>query len=455
MQKKAILFSAGDYLSTPTYSVNNLSGVKYDVEAMENRLIQIGFDVLKKENAVMADYLPALHSIADNAPSDAIHIIYFSGHGGHYQGKNYIAPVDYCPRLVVSKNIVDAAIDIQDIISVFKDKGILILILDACRDNIGPVKGYYSEMTSSRNVYIAYGTMFQAASKGVKNGISWFTEAICDEILTPNIDIDTLFKRVRNNIYSKHYIQIPLSVNALLDDVCLHSVNSYDSKDMLIYNFIEKYGDKYNDKHGYFRGEDMLFIDASQYFGIGLLDAMWRYRKVSNKIYKDAGGNPPELSEAEYKILSLKNLPLGEKYFLCDKNHTWYYNGRQIRMGEIPPLPASMQPELPELGKELIVNFDAHKQDNIIAISTNLPDGTEIFIYHDQMKMSKKYTVCNSTITIEDAANITKVVIDEAVAFPSDDKVKDLLGVKCKNLTGKYISFHPIHGNVINCCFDF
>lgn len=233
MRKNAILFSAGEYQNSKTFPkpTCDLSGVKVDILAIEKRLKQIGFDVTKKENINKSEYIPALQQCADKSPSDAIHIVYFSGHGGHSNGKNFIYPSDFTAQYDITNDIEKAGINIEDIISVFKGKGRLILILDACRKDFGVSKGYFSEMTSAENVYIAYGTMFQDGSTGVNNGLSWFTEAICDEILAPNIDVDTLFTRVRQNIFTKHYIQIPPSVNALLDKVILHSELSYDDED--------------------------------------------------------------------------------------------------------------------------------------------------------------------------------------------------------------------------------
>lgn len=322
--------------------------MKYDIAAFEKRLIQIGFDVQKNENTNKDDYFSALQTQVEKSPSDAVHIVYFSGHGGHYKGKNYIFPSDFGARLDISKNIDDAGIDIKDILSVFKGKGRLLLILDACRCDVGVSKGYFSEMTSSEDVYIAYGTMFQAPAAGTSR-LSWFTEAICDEILTPNIDVDALFTRVRHNVFTKHYVQIPPSVNALLDKVILHSDLDYDSVDKELYDFVQKYGDEYTDKHGYFHGDDFIFIDAAQYFNVGLLDAIWMFRKVDNKIFRDKGVKIPELSEDEQKLVSFLGFTRSRRFFTCDENHTWYYNGRQIRMGEIPPLPSSMQRKLPEV----------------------------------------------------------------------------------------------------------
>jgi len=49
--------------------------------------MQICFSVEKKENANKDEYIPALQKSAQRAPSDAIHIVYFSGHGGIVTGK--------------------------------------------------------------------------------------------------------------------------------------------------------------------------------------------------------------------------------------------------------------------------------------------------------------------------------------------------------------------------------
>jgi len=432
----------------------DLSGVKYDVLAIEKRLIQIGFNVTKKENINKSEYIPTLQQSKETCPRDAIHIVYFSGHGGHCNGKNYIYPSDFAAQYDISKDIDDVSINIEDIISVFKCKGRLILILDACRCDFGLSKGYYSEMAASEDVYIAYGTMFQKESTGIENGLSWFTEAICDEILTPNIDVDTLFTKVRQNIFTKHYIQIPPSVNVLLDKVIFHSELSYDNTDKQVYDFVKRYGDEYTDKYGYFHGDDLIFIDAAQYFDIGLLDEIWKFRKVDNKIYKDKGVKEIELTESEEKLVAFLGFTRNKKFFTCDESHTWYYNGRQIRMGEIPPLPPSMQRKLPERGKEFCVNFNAKKENGNIIIETNLPEQSEIFVWDNKSKFFKKMVVSGNKISITNADEIEKIVIDSGV-FTAHKLSQQLIGDRCNNLVGEFVKYHPIFGNQLKCSFEF
>ena len=221
--------------------------MKYDILAIEKRLLQIGFDVVKMENVSRSDYLPILQQSVERCPNDAVHIVYFSGHGGHYNGNNYLYPSNFATLYDATNNIDSSSINIESIIPIFKNKGRLILILDACRSDFGLSKGYFSEMISSENTYIAYGTMFQNTSTGT-NGLSWFTEAICDEILFPNIDVDALFTQIRQNIFAKHSTQLPISVNGLLENVVLHTELNYCETDKMVYDFVERYGDVYKNR---------------------------------------------------------------------------------------------------------------------------------------------------------------------------------------------------------------
>ena len=453
MKKNAILFSASNYEKSSLIRADDLPGVKYDIHAMHKRLIQIGFEVKQIENVSKDQIIPALEDNASNSPCDAIHIVYFTGHGGHSNGNNYIYPIDFASRFDTSKDIETSAMNIRDIISIYKGKGRLILILDACRSDFESSKGYYSEITAAEDVYIAYGTQFQHTSIGISNQMSPFTKAICDEILEPNIDVDELFTRVRRNVYSKYQVQIPASVNALLNKIILHKQLSYTNFDEEVYKFVKKYADDYNNKYGYFHGDDLIFIDAAQYFNISFLDAVWKFRKVDNKVYTDRGAKIPLLPEDESKFVTFHGLFRGKEYFTCDENHTWYYNGRQIRMGEIPPLPASMQPEAPELGKELYVTLDIQKYDDSIIITTNLPDNYILLVKSNLSKNSDRKTVTNGSIMLENAQNISSITIGSA--FITDSSVKEQLGKRARNLLGKYVKYDPVCGNQISAVFNF
>ncbi|MBC5581779.1 hypothetical protein H8S23_09695 [Anaerofilum sp. BX8] len=162
----------------------------------------------------------------------------------------------------------------------------------------------------------------------------------------------------------------------------------------------------------------------------------------------------PLLSEAEQKIVIFMSLLTGSKYFYHDMSYTWYYKGRQIRMGEIPPLPPSMQQPLPEQGKDIFVEFAATKQDDNIVLTTNLPEQCEVFASVNNSGFSQKLLVSEGKMVIIGASNVKKVIIDSGV-FSSDCMVQKIIGDKCRNLVGKYVKYNPIFGNQLMCTFEF
>lgn len=70
MKKNAVLFSAGEYLNSRTFPKPNcdLSGVKYDILAIEKRLKQIGFNVIKKKMQTNLSIFLPYNSVQINRP---------------------------------------------------------------------------------------------------------------------------------------------------------------------------------------------------------------------------------------------------------------------------------------------------------------------------------------------------------------------------------------------------
>lgn len=248
----------------------------------------------------------------------------------------------------------------------------------------------------------------------------------------------------------------------------LHSELNYSNTEKQVYDFIEKYGDEYTDKYGYFQGDDLIFIDAAQYFNIGLLDAIWMFKKIYNKIYKDKGVNLPELSEKEAKLVSFLGFLRGKKFFACDESHTWYYNGRQIRMGEIPPLPPSMQQKLPERGKEIEIeggvtcNVDNNKL--FFTLLSNIPDETPLIstLRGDNYCAQSKSVVANKEAVFGGFSSRNEILADGIyeleITCPiynvMPEPVKFIFGENNRNLIGKYVEHNPIAGNTIKMIFN-
>ncbi len=450
MKKRAILFGMFHYIKSHSISAPDLPSAEVDVKTLEKKLKQLQFETSSYLDLCLKDIEQEIHKFATTAPCDSLNIIYFSGHGGHSRGENYLYPIDFGINLDKGFSIETSAFNLNRLYPSFTRKVKLLIIVDACRDNLTPAfTGNFSEMIAPQNTYIAYATQFGDYS-GCTSHISYFTEILCENILTPNISIDQLFTNVRATLYLKHGKQISNSVNGLMSYVTLNEQTESDDVGQAILQFVDKYGDMYIDKYGCFAGDYLIFIDAAQYCNISVLDAIYKYKKLDNERCHVTSS----LSESHEKLITFwVMIDHGLKQ---DEFYTWQYRGRPIRLGEIPPLPLDMQKPLPDTGKEIVVDFKIEIKHDEILILTNLPDN---FQFHGKINDSvsfKNIVVKNGNAKIplpDNAIEIKSVDLYSELAKYTDVD-SSIVGDRYRNLVGQYVKFNPINGNSIEFHFS-
>lgn len=443
MKKRALLFGNVNYAQPFT----KVTSATNDVKALQYKLNQLQFDVSEYHNCSKNEIWERTKAFIDEAPCDCTNIIYFSGHGFQLNGINYIAPTDFGSNYLIT-GIGESACSLDEMMLYTKTKeSNFIFIIDACRDNI--LKGVnqnYADMKIYPNVYIAFATQFNETASYVPNGFSFFTKALCDNILTPNISIDELFRQIRNDLYKSYGSQLSNAVDGLLKKVTLNPINQTENLDYEIYNFVEEFGEKYNEKFGYFAGEIELFIDTSQRYNVSLLEVMYRYEKISSEMCK-----LQPLEEDESKWVTFKYLiSMGLK----ESNYSWSYRGRKVRIGEIPPLPYTMQKLTPIAGKEIDVSIGFKVQDNGILVKTNLPNGFILQATVDDLIFSGSETVIDKNCYFKfNKENPNKgeykISLSSPVVNVMTEVNKDVVGIRGRNLCGSCVSFDEIWGNTI------
>lgn len=443
MEKRALLLGNINY----THPISKVTSAINDVKALQYKLKQLRFDTNEFIDCTKEEIMKRTKNFIEQAPCDCINIIYFSGHGFQLNGINYIVPIDMGTNYLI-KGIKESACSLDEMMLFTKNKDAkFVFIIDACRDNI--LKGTtqnYSDMKIYPNVYIAFATQFNETASYTPNGFSFFTKALCDNILVPNISIDCLFQQVKNDLYKSYGSQLSNTINGLLKDVVLNTIIQTENLDYEIYNFVEIFGEKYNEKFGYFAGEIELFIDTSQKYDISLLDVIYKYDKVSKEIC-----NLHPLEENESKWVTFKYLiSMGLK----ETNYSWSYRGRKVRIGEIPPLPNSMQNLEPIAGKEIDVKIHFEVQDNGILVRTNLPNGFILQVTVDDLIFSGSENViggkCYFKFNKENPKNGEyKISIASPVVNVMDKVDKETVGLRGRNLCGSCISFDEIWGNTV------
>lgn len=450
MKKRAILFGMSNYFPSKSISADILSCTVNDVSILSKKLKQLQFDTSTFIDLKLKELKEKIITFAWAAPCDSLNIIYFSGHGGHSRGENYFYPVDFGISLDNGVSIENSALNIKSLALCFPRKVKLLIIIDACRKNLTSSDTCnFSEMLAPQNTYIAYATQFDDYSICTPQ-ISYFTEALCNNILEPNISIDQLFTNVRAALYLKYSKQISNSVNGFMSNVSLNEQNLLDDVGKKVVKFVDQYGDMYIDKFGCFAGDDLVFIDAAQYCNISVLDAIYKFLKLD----AERCGITSNLSESHEKLIAFWGM-LGHG-LEQDEFYTWQYRGRPVRLGEIPPLPLDMQKPMPDKGSEIEVNFTVDIGSDKIELQTNLPDN---FILYG--KINKK--VQFNKVEVKDGMAIIPLLsfseevnsIDVYSVLPTVTEVDiSIVGERCRNLIGKYVKFNPISGNTIEFHYE-
>jgi len=437
MRKRALLLGVEDYKEP----ITQVTSVQNDINTLKYKLNQLSFEIFTNFNCKYDDIANSVDNFYEKAPTDSINIVYFTGHGFHYRGQNYVAPIDFDLSKPIEKN----GYNVENFFNCSQNKITKIIVIDACRNNFEQqYKGdYTSTFSLPQDTYIAYATQFGTVASYTKYGLSHFTETICNNILFPNISVNELFEKVRYDLDKNGYPQISNCISGLRNKVVLNESIYTTNLDCEVYEYIEENGDRYEKISGYVAGEYEIFIDASQRFQIPLLDTYFMYSKIqSSKYHTDL------LPEAESKLVTFFIMK-DSQYFKVDNNYTWYYKGRKIRMGEIPPLPDSMERLGPLEGKAIDVEFSYSTDDTSLYLKTTLPDG---FILHLTTNKTKSFIngeVNKNECRFDIKPGTREVKLTSPIVSIMKNLNQETVGEKGRNLVGNLVKFDPIFGNTI------
>jgi hypothetical protein len=193
------------------YKIGALANPVNDAAAVAKAFeTQLGFNkvMLRTDlgvEAFRAALLELSREIADKGAEVAA--VYFAGHGIEAGGKNYLLPVD--ARLASAGNLSLEAIALDQVLDQLSGTSRLkLVILDACRSNPFPLPGAkrsvsrgLARVEPEDNTLIAYaakdGTV---ADDGAGRLHSPYTEALLRHLATPGLEINLLFRRVRDDV---------------------------------------------------------------------------------------------------------------------------------------------------------------------------------------------------------------------------------------------------------------
>jgi hypothetical protein len=194
-------------IGNSTYeNVDALKNPTNDAEDVSDKLKYLGFSVTTLTNATREQMEEALVQFGEALASSSVGLVFFAGHAFQIEGKNYLAGVD--TRTAVEQSVKYSALDLDYVLDIMKGAAspTNFVILDACRNN--PFAGRPRSVASNElaSVYAPKGTLVAYSTSPGQTSLDGtgrngpYTEALLQHIATPNLLVETMFKRVRSTL---------------------------------------------------------------------------------------------------------------------------------------------------------------------------------------------------------------------------------------------------------------
>ncbi len=183
-----------------------------DAGDLSQSLQRLGFHVTTLIDAKFDDFRRALINFARAARGADMAVLFFAGHGVEITGENWLLPVD-----IDLKNDIDAdteAVSLRSaMLAVSNAKLLGLVILDACRNNpfaektrgIRPspvADSGLAPIEPSGNVLVAYAARDGTTARDGAGRNSPYTTALLRHIETTGLEIEFLFRNVRDDVMS-------------------------------------------------------------------------------------------------------------------------------------------------------------------------------------------------------------------------------------------------------------
>ncbi|MEM7427812.1 MAG: caspase domain-containing protein [Pseudomonadota bacterium] len=194
-----------------TYAhVTQLTNPRNDASDVAQSFERLGFEVTLVNDLGFDAMRKVLRDFSNAAVGADMAVVFFAGHGMEIGNVNYLIPVD--ARLKTDKDVDFEAVPLDLVMRSVEDaKGLKLVILDACRNN--PFSASMKMTSASRSVGRGFarvepksGTLVSYAAKGGttaddgRGRNSPFTKALLEHIEQPGLEINFLFRKIRDQV---------------------------------------------------------------------------------------------------------------------------------------------------------------------------------------------------------------------------------------------------------------
>ena len=198
-KRLALVIGNSNYESRP------LRNPEHDADDMAEALRSAHFEVREVKNVGLSEIRSVSDEFIETASHYEVALVYYSGHGIEFQGRNYLLPVD--ANIKSDAEIPRMSLDLEDLLVRINRKKptAIVMIVDACRStplfaNSRSQSAGLVDMRPPVGTLIAFSAApGQTASDG--NGRnSPYTAALLKEMKVPNTPIEQILKEARKQV---------------------------------------------------------------------------------------------------------------------------------------------------------------------------------------------------------------------------------------------------------------
>jgi tripartite-type tricarboxylate transporter receptor subunit TctC len=218
--RSAFVVGNNEYVDLPS-----LANAINDATGLAAELRKSGFEVTHLSNAKASVFKDGLARFLGSVANGGTGVFYFAGHGAQILGRNYLAPVDFSFNPSAPTVGLVSLPELLNEIDKAKPK-LVVIILDACRDEPFPVAGLAKPATRglaevARPVPAGTLVIYAASSNqtaldvvpGERSSNGLFTGTLLEVLRQTDIEIRDVAQRVRYTVMQKArasgHLQIP------------------------------------------------------------------------------------------------------------------------------------------------------------------------------------------------------------------------------------------------------
>ncbi|GEP45637.1 SUMF1/EgtB/PvdO family nonheme iron enzyme [Brevifollis gellanilyticus] len=179
----------------------SLPGIKQDLGRMKATLEAAQFEVHVVTEPTLVEAHKAIDDFGDRLlATKGVGLFYFSGHGGEYNGANYLIPKG--ARITKPVDVMQEAIAAKRVIGRMEGQGtrVNIIFLDCCRNDLTKSAGGPGlAVMQAQGTFIGFATASEMTAAASMNG-SPYTTALCKFMTQPGLSISDMHTRVTSEV---------------------------------------------------------------------------------------------------------------------------------------------------------------------------------------------------------------------------------------------------------------